>query len=310
MSDMTEKEYDLAFSFAGEHRQYVEKVKHECERLGLKVFYDRDKNNDWWGKNFISEQRQIYGQKTRHFVPFISPEYFDKPIPSDEFESAVFTSLEKGSDYILPVVIGRAKIPAGKLPPQIHYLKTENYTPATLAQEFSKKLGRHAYTPRSIDKIISEAASLRSPRLTPVTFSKYKEKRAILKYLSEQFTNNLPKLEECNLIGTVQTDESSVRIRIEDRGKTVCGLNIFSADGMGEATIGFNTDHQSFSSNSFQGLITPLFDTERGRPALEIQDFGISQSENDGVQTKEDLFQYFWGIIIKDIEAMSDNSGF
>jgi len=28
--------YDLAFSFAGEHRDYVEQTKAECERLGRK----------------------------------------------------------------------------------------------------------------------------------------------------------------------------------------------------------------------------------------------------------------------------------
>jgi len=79
--------FDLAFSFAGEHRDYVEQTKNACERLGLKVFYDRDKNNEWWGKNFIAEQRRIYGALTRYFVPFISTEYWylAKPIPFDEF---------------------------------------------------------------------------------------------------------------------------------------------------------------------------------------------------------------------------------
>lgn len=309
MNNMAEKEYDLAFSFAGEHRQYVEEVKHECEKLGLKVFYDRDKNNDWWGKNFISAQRQVYGQKTRHFVPFISPEYFDKPIPSDEFESAVFTALETGSDYILPVIIADAKIPADKLPPQIHYLRAEDYTPMALAQEFSKKLEGRISAPKSINKIISEASSLKTPRLTPRAFSKYEEKAAILKHLSQQFKDNLPKLKEYGLIGTVESSESGIQIRVEDRGRTVCGLNIFSVDGMGEVAIGFNTDYQSFGSNSFQGWITPLFDTEKGGPALKIQDFGINRPESDKVRTKEDLFQHFWDIMIKDIEAMSDNEG-
>ena len=47
--------YDLAVSFAGEHRTYVERTVRACEALGLHVFYDRDKNNEWWGKNFIRE---------------------------------------------------------------------------------------------------------------------------------------------------------------------------------------------------------------------------------------------------------------
>jgi len=51
--------YDLAFSFAGEHREYVEQTKNACEQLGLSVFYDRDKNNEWWGKNFIEAYSAI-----------------------------------------------------------------------------------------------------------------------------------------------------------------------------------------------------------------------------------------------------------
>jgi hypothetical protein len=36
-------EYDLAFSFAGEDRDYVEQVKDACKKLGLSVYYDRDR---------------------------------------------------------------------------------------------------------------------------------------------------------------------------------------------------------------------------------------------------------------------------
>src|SRR5216683_5492322 len=79
------KEYDLAFSFAGEDRTYVEEVKAECDKLGLVTYYDKDRKIDQWGESFISEQRKVYsGYKTKHFVPFISQYYFSKPIPTDE----------------------------------------------------------------------------------------------------------------------------------------------------------------------------------------------------------------------------------
>ena len=80
--------YDLAVSFAGEHRAYVERVVRAGEARGLRIFYDRDKGNDWWGKSFIREQRNVYGSQTRYFVPFISSEYLTKPIPMDEFSGS------------------------------------------------------------------------------------------------------------------------------------------------------------------------------------------------------------------------------
>lgn len=300
------EEYDLAFSFAGEHRQYVEDTKVACEKLGLRVFYDKDKNNDWWGKNFISEQRKVYGSRTRYFVPFISPEYFLKPIPSDEFESAMWTAAQKGNEYILPVVINGAKIPSDKLHPHTHYLKAENYAPEELAQELFTKVKDSPQDSEAIAKVVGHAFALAMPRLTPRTFSKYKEAEVALAYLSDQFSQHIPRLEQMDLVGTVKTGESGTQVRVEDEGETIFGLNIFPAEGMGEACIGFNLDWRNFSTNSYHGTAQPFFDKERGIPALKIFDlsmFGV-MGEDLGL-TKEELFEKLWERMIQDIEARS-----
>jgi len=39
---MEDKQYDIAVSFAGEQRDYVERVVAACKQRGLVVFYDRD----------------------------------------------------------------------------------------------------------------------------------------------------------------------------------------------------------------------------------------------------------------------------
>ena len=103
---MEDKQYDIAVSFAGEQRDYVERVVAACKQRGLVVFYDRDKNNDWWGGNFIRQQRTVYSSRTRFFVPFISNEYLSRPIPMDEFSSAMMTAVKQGDGYILPVLMG------------------------------------------------------------------------------------------------------------------------------------------------------------------------------------------------------------
>ena len=97
MSITANEVYDLAVSFAGERRTYVEQSVQACKKLGLQVFYDGDMSNEWWGKNFIREQRKIYGARTRFFVPFISTEYLAKPIPMDEFSSAMMTAVKRGT---------------------------------------------------------------------------------------------------------------------------------------------------------------------------------------------------------------------
>lgn len=299
-------EYDIAFSFAGEQREYVENTKLACEKLGLRVFYDRDKNNEWWGKNFISEQRKVYGSRTRFFVPFISPEYFLKPIPADEFEAAMWAAVQKGDEYILPVIIGGAKIPAEKLHPHTHYLKAENYNPEQLAQELYTKVKGSNQSPQEITSVIEQAFALTMPRLTPRNFSKYKEAEATLSYLSEQFKKHIHRLEQMDLIGTVKINDRGIQVRVEDEGETVFGLNIFPADGMGEASIGFNLDWNSFSTNSYHGTAQPFFDKERGAPALKIFDLSLfGMMGSDLILTKEELFEKLWQKMVEDIEARS-----
>ena len=46
-----EYKYDIALSFAGEDREYVEKVATLLKENGVKVFYDKFEQVDLWGKD-------------------------------------------------------------------------------------------------------------------------------------------------------------------------------------------------------------------------------------------------------------------
>lgn len=162
-------DYDLAFSFAGSDRTYVEATKLACERLGLDVMYDRDLSNEWWGENYIIEQRVIYGRRTRYFVPFISHEYFRRPVPADEFAAALWTDVQRGGGYILPVIIGDVAVPPERLHPHIGYLRAEAHTPESLANELLRKVNNGKESPggrepRGVDKFVGETLGLRPPR--------------------------------------------------------------------------------------------------------------------------------------------------
>ncbi|QPH98866.1 hypothetical protein G5B97_01690 [Campylobacter concisus] len=47
-------EYDVALSFAGENREYVEEVAIFLKNFGVKVFYDDFKQDKIWGKTYLS----------------------------------------------------------------------------------------------------------------------------------------------------------------------------------------------------------------------------------------------------------------
>jgi hypothetical protein len=135
-------EFDLAFSFAGANREYVAGTKAACDRLGLRVMYDQDMTNRWWGENFIAEQRRMYGGRALFFVPFLSTDYFRRTIPPDELATAAWTDLERGGGHILPVLIDDTRIPPHLLPRHIGYLRARDYSAEDLAQEMLHKVSR------------------------------------------------------------------------------------------------------------------------------------------------------------------------
>jgi hypothetical protein len=61
-------DYDVALSFAGEDRVYVEEVANILHQLGVKVFYDKYEEVDLWGKNLYTHLDDVYRKKSRYCI--------------------------------------------------------------------------------------------------------------------------------------------------------------------------------------------------------------------------------------------------
>ena len=70
--------YDVAFSFAGEDREYVEKVALFLKKKNIAVFYDYFEEENLWGKNLITYLEDIYTNQSKYCVIFISQYYAQK----------------------------------------------------------------------------------------------------------------------------------------------------------------------------------------------------------------------------------------
>jgi TIR domain-containing protein len=299
--------YDLAVSFAGEHRDYVERVVRAGEARGLRVFYDRDKGNDWWGKNFIREQRNIYGSQARYFVPFISSEYLTKPIPMDEFSSAMMTAVERGDDYILPVIIGDVRIPPDLLPRHIHYLRAEDYSPDELAAQLQTKVQQAkavGQQPLNVGTVVQRALGTRLPKVVPSDFSKYEELGKAFEYLGAQFESATPELRPHGFIGTVNRTHDRLSIRIEHRGDTVYALDVYKGGSMGDDKLTFGIGHHRGFNTGINGWAEPFFDKQAGVSKLKMMDLSLlgTLGSSDREVTKEELFQALWDKIVDQLE--------
>jgi TIR domain len=302
--------YDLAVSFAGEHRDYVERTVRACEELGLRVFYDRNMNNEWWGKNFIREQRKVYSSQTRYFVPFISAEYLAKPIPMDEFSAAMMTAVKLGDGYVLPVLIDNVQVPPELLHPHIHYLRSKDYSPEELAQQLhakAKQAEASGQQVRSVGDVVREAMELRLPRVVPADFSKYEELQAAFDYLGDQFQAAAPQLRPRGFVCTVGHTSDRISIRIERGGDTVYSLDIYKGGSMGDDKLTFGLGHHRGLSSGINGWAEPFFDRTAERPKLKMMDLSVlnSVAGSERELTKEELFQELWNRIVDQLEGSS-----
>ncbi|MGH7203254.1 MAG: TIR domain-containing protein [Candidatus Levyibacteriota bacterium] len=296
------EEYDLAFSFAGEDRTYVEEVKAECDELGLVTYYDKDRKIDQWGESFISEQRKVYsGYKTKHFVPFISQHYFSKQIPTDEFKSALLESTKR-KRYILPIKIDNSDVSVEYLHRDVQYLKKEDYTPKQLAYALKKIVDETNTPAKDIEQLLEDALDLPLPKVIPRTYSKYEEAELLISYIAEKFEKNLPKLRTNGYAPIVRKKGDDLMILVERDGKTLFVLNIFFSH-MGSSEIGYNFDQRSNGNNSENGHIIPSFEKETQKTGYILNDYGNFGDKK--FSTKDEIVKFFWDKMNQDLEYPS-----
>jgi len=138
----TPKDYDVALSFAGEDREYVERVATLLRESGIKVFYDRFETAQLWGRNLADHLGEVYGQKSRFVVLFISQHYPAKAWPTHERQSAQARAIRENKLVLLPARFDDAEIPG--LPSTVAYIDLRHTTPEELVALIVAKLDEDA----------------------------------------------------------------------------------------------------------------------------------------------------------------------
>jgi hypothetical protein len=153
-----EYQFDVALSFAGEQRAYVDETAAELVRLGVRVFYDDYAKADLWGKDLYSHLDYVYQKQAQYCVIFASAEYEKKVWTNHERSSAQARAIENSKqEYILPVRFDSTEIPG--LRKTIGYLDAATIGPAELAAMVKKKLGPRKVTPglpQDVDRLLDK----------------------------------------------------------------------------------------------------------------------------------------------------------
>ena len=141
---MTENTYDVALSFAGEDRAYVEMVADGLKAAGITVFYDRYEQANLWGKDLYEHLTTVYRDTAQYTVLFISKHYKEKLWTRHERRAAQARAFMGNREYLLPARFDDTSIEG--ILETTGYIDLRQHSPAQVCGLLSEKLGRPVLT--------------------------------------------------------------------------------------------------------------------------------------------------------------------
>ena len=136
-------DYDVVLSFAGEDRNYVERVAEKLKKRGIKVFYDYYETSLLWGKDLAQYLNNIYKNKAEYCIMFISKKYKEKRWCIHELRSALSREFKNRKEYILPIILDETNLDEiDGLNITTGYLKASEHTLNEIVDYVEEKITR------------------------------------------------------------------------------------------------------------------------------------------------------------------------
>ena len=103
--------WDVALSFAGAQRDYVEQVARALQAREVSCFYDADEQIELWGKYLAEELPAIYSEQAAAVVVFVSAEYAARDWTRLERRAALNRAVRQRREYVLPARFDDTPLP-------------------------------------------------------------------------------------------------------------------------------------------------------------------------------------------------------
>jgi hypothetical protein len=131
-------EYEVALSFAGENRAYVQEIANILRQKRVRLFYDNFNSTELWGKDLYVHLDEVYRKRSKYCVLFLSQEYKEKVWTNHERESVQARAFEENKEYMLPVKLDNTEIPG--IRPTTGYVDGTRLTPKEVAEMIYRKV--------------------------------------------------------------------------------------------------------------------------------------------------------------------------
>lgn len=241
MSSDSIYEYDVALSFAGENRPYVEAVAEGLRNHGIKVFYDAYEETKLWGKDLFEHLDRIYRDHAQYCVMFVSEAYAKKAWTTHERRSAFARALQERGEYILPARFDDTEIDG--LRSTVGYIDLRTKNPEDFAALLIEKIRTSSEVVGTNNTSSTFNTDSVSKRRLVEFVSKHIELGWNINDVVGSFTGHKMKIQEesnyqgysAELLAVIQQQEAKYSVKLE-----VDNVTMWDIDGRVTAGFGHN----------------------------------------------------------------------
>jgi hypothetical protein len=218
----------------------------------------------------------------------------------DDFTAAMLRAVKTGNEHVLPVLVGDVAVPAELAHPHVTYLRVTEDRRDQLTEAVTGRIEAAEAAGWDVAPVAAVVAGAKEKLMpagsVPVTFSRYAEQDAAIRYLGEQFTAAMPGLDQRGFVGTVHVGDSRIAVRVERAGDTVYALDIQRGGIGGDETVNFVVGRHDAGSACSNGWARPVYHTDAGAAVLELHDYSVLGRGTGEPRTyrREDLFVALW----------------
>jgi hypothetical protein len=289
MSELSSKyKYEVALSFAGEQRTYVEEVASILKEAGVSVYYDADDEIESWGSNLVDRFGETYGEHARYVVMFISKEYAEKAWTNHERQTILARRL-KDEKFLLPVRFDDTKIDG--LPETVMRINLRGLSPKDLADKITQKIRKEGTSKNS-----RENNDFKLPQLAK-SINPYRERTVFIETVVKELEQRCKRVPDLDFYQEDRGDK--VQMRIMYKSTSIYALDIHKSGISDDQGI-------AFSFGGVNGGYNAWGDFEWGResngPVIKVTGFAFSSFEGERKITYLDFANEVWDQIIKKIE--------
>ncbi len=305
---MAEKrDLEVAVSYASEQRPYVERVVASLKAIGVVVFYDPHEKADMWGRDLTVYLDEVFRERARFALLFLSKEYEAKVWPRQELRSALARAVETQGPYLLPVRFDDTKLPG--LLPTVVYVNAHDHKPEQIADLVLEKLGiaPAPAPPVGAGSAPVSAATVRLPRTVPVDFNPYAEAERMFASLQVRLTERSADLQSEGYVTHTSLREGRFRLRVLQRGETRFAVDVWIGSitsNEGNSLSFLHGHRESSSPGSLTATGRIIWDTERGLPVIDLMNMSLLRAMGGQYRlTEDELLDALWNAVIEGLEA-------